>query len=264
MTTPNQPKAVPTDLELMAYFDGELDTERALEVERYLEASEPARQKLDGLHVLGTWVRAHYAELQPSGGELRASGFDAVDASLCEGFTEALMARLESESDGGGELGSASRGADDPSRAEVPSPPRAVTPTPAAEERRASPRRGPALLDSPPSAAPANDNTRLLWGLVAAAAAAAAGLFFWGKGVAGIDESQIARAIGAPGASGSLEPVAIAPSSTAAPAERDDDSTGMEIAAVDFGAATGAIYYVPKGDGLVGAATTTVVWLADE
>lgn len=258
MTTPIQPKGMPTDLELMAYFDGELDAERALEVERYLEASEPARQKLDGLHVLGTWVRAQHAEPRPSAGKQHEIGLDAMNASLGEGFTDALMARLEAESERAGELGSAPLGADGLSS------PRTVTPTPAADARRGSPQLEPARLDSQTSKAPANDNGRLLWGLVAAAAAAAAGLFFWGKGVAGLDDSQIARAIGAPGASVSSEPVAIAPSSTAAPVESDDDSTGMEIAAVDFGAATGAIYYVPKGDGLVGAATTTVVWLADE
>jgi anti-sigma factor RsiW len=228
MTTPIQSKAVPTDLELMAYFDGELDGERAVEVERYLEAAEPGRQKLDGLTVLSTWVRAHHTETLASGSEPSANGSEGSSASLGEGFTDAIMARLESEN------------ASTREAAELP------------------------RLRSTPAVAPANDNARLLWGLVAAAAVAAAGLFFWGKGVSGLDESQIARAIGAPVPSVSSAPVAAAPSGTAAVVESDDESTGMEIAAVDFGAATGAIYYVPKGDNLVGAATTTVVWLADE
>lgn len=237
MTSPHQPavepiEVAPTDLELMAYFDGELDGERALEVARYLEATESARQKLDGLSVLGSWVRAQHAE---PGHERLTGGPELAAASLGEGFTDALMARIEAESAGEGE-----RSAD---------PPRAQRP----------PR-----VEVPSASVPANDNGRLLWGLVAAAAAAAAGLFLWGKGLSGLDESQVARVIGAPALSTSSATVAASSSSAAAVAEADDDSTGVEIAAVDFGAATGAIYYVPKGDDLVGAATTTVVWLADE
>lgn len=240
MTSPSQPavastEVAPTDLELMAYFDGELEAERALEVERYLEATESARQKLDGLSVLGSWVRVHDAVSRSAHEPAELAGASLRGSGEGEGFTDALMARIEGQALGEGELRADQRAEQRPPRVGMPSAP-----------------------------SPANDNGRLLWGLVAAAAAAAAGLFLWGKGLAGLDESEVARAIGAPTPSASSAPAVAAPSSTAAVAERDDDSTGMEIAAVDFGAATGAIYYVPKGDNLVGAATTTVVWLADE
>jgi hypothetical protein len=42
-----------------------------------------------------------------------------------------------------------------------------------------------------------------------------------------------------------------------------DDEHGVEVAAVDFGARIGSIFYVPTGLAASNA-TTTVVWLNDE
>jgi hypothetical protein len=42
-----------------------------------------------------------------------------------------------------------------------------------------------------------------------------------------------------------------------------DDEHGVEVAAVDFGARMGSIFYVPTGSAASNA-TTTVVWLNDE
>ena len=59
-------------------------------------------------------------------------------------------------------------------------------------------------------------------------------------------------------------------SSSGAPAA-DEPRYGVEVASVDFGQRSGAIYYVPAGDSVAAgdpsvatAAVTTVVWLSDD
>jgi len=49
----------PSDLELMSYFDGELEPERLAVVERFLASNGAARRKLQGLAVGGAMVREH-------------------------------------------------------------------------------------------------------------------------------------------------------------------------------------------------------------
>jgi hypothetical protein len=47
------------------------------------------------------------------------------------------------------------------------------------------------------------------------------------------------------------------------PSPDADDEHGVEVAAVDFGARMGTIFYVPTG-AAASNATTTVVWLNDD
>lgn len=98
---------------------------------------------------------------------------------------------------------------------------------------------------------PANDNMRGLWMVAAVAAAAAAGLLLWSRGPAPTTGGV---------ASGRAPSTAItAPAPTP---EAADDEHGVEVAAVDFGALTGSVFYVPSGTATSG--TTTVVWLSDD
>ena len=96
-----------------------------------------------------------------------------------------------------------------------------------------------------------NSNPRAgLLAVAAVAVAAAAGLLFWGRTVPPAD-SPVAG----------LE--APAPLTVQAPLEPEGDVRhGVEVAAVDFGARTGAVFYVPTG--LSASSTTTVVWLSDD
>lgn len=101
---------------------------------------------------------------------------------------------------------------------------------------------------------PANDNTRGLWAVAAIAVAAAAGMLLWA---------------GAPPSTKGTTAVASAPPiGITATAQREDAPKGdaevehgVEVAAVDFGSLTGAVFYVPSAS--AASSTTTVVWLAD-
>jgi hypothetical protein len=122
---------------------------------------------------------------------------------------------------------------------------------------------------------PANDNTRRIFGLAAAAVAAAAALMIWGRmepGPGGERSPVIAAqtAQTAPNAEVPA-PSVEAPRSVDAqmaepPRPEGDMEMGVEVAAVDFGAGSGSIFYVPRDSAGLGAATamTTVVWLADD
>ena len=68
----------PTDLELMAFADGELDEPRRAEVEAFLASSADARGKLAGMGLVGELVRE------------RAASHD-VD------LTDAILGRVERE-----------------------------------------------------------------------------------------------------------------------------------------------------------------------
>lgn len=103
----------------------------------------------------------------------------------------------------------------------------------------------------------ANDNARGIWAVAAIAVAAAASLLLWGRGPT---ESGVA-----------IEPSAgvIAPkphvdttSNKPDAPKADESGHGVEVAAVDFGALTGALFYVPTG--AAASETTTVVWLSDD
>ncbi|APR85206.1 Hypothetical protein A7982_10555 [Minicystis rosea] len=103
---------------------------------------------------------------------------------------------------------------------------------------------------------PANDNMRGLWMAAAVAAAAAAGLLLWGR--------SATQGTGTVASSHAPVPAITAP--TASDDKHDgpkvdaDDDHGVEVAAVDFGAQTGTVFYVPSG---TSASMTTVVWLSD-
>lgn len=101
---------------------------------------------------------------------------------------------------------------------------------------------------------PARSNPR--GGLLAVAAlavAAAAGLLFWGRTVTPPVGGLVAGA-------GRDAPTVL---TVQAPLEPEGDvQHGVEVAAVDFGARTGTVFYVPTG--LAASSTTTVVWLSDD
>lgn len=112
-----------------------------------------------------------------------------------------------------------------------------------------------------PQAQPANDNSRRIFYLAAAAVAAAAAFMIWGKTDTGPTVTPRPVAVEtAPG------PALPSPASAArgddGPSPDGDLDTGVEVAAVDFGARQGSIFYVPSG--AAEAHTTTVVWLADD
>lgn len=91
----------------------------------------------------------------------------------------------------------------------------------------------------------ANDG-RHLFAIAAVAIAAAAALLLWSRGTTGPSVADNpSAAVTAPAASGEA-----------------DTGFGVEVAAVDFGALTGALFYVPTGT--TASETTTVVWISDD
>jgi hypothetical protein len=136
----------------------------------------------------------------------------------------------------------------------------------------ARPRQGGSVAPG----APANDNARLIFGLAFAAAAAAAAVFVWGRAGDPADELEARRSPPAESAAPPLADPRLAagasakrPGDPAAPGAGAEARYGVEVASVDFGQRSGAIYYVPAGadataEGAAAAAVTTVVWLADE
>lgn len=242
------PTAVPpTDMELMMLADGELEAERRAEVEAFLalssddDGAQAARGKLAGLRSVSALVAA-------DGVWPERAGVDVVDG---------VFARLDAEANA----------ADLPPNEMPTIRERAAVSRPTLDGAAASRRSGSA---APAAARPANDNGRLIFGMALAAAAAAAGLFFWGK--SGPSESEIhARTVATdvapsvdPTPDPRIEPVpsASAEAVRADPAD-EEPRYGVEVASVDFGQRSGAIYYVP-GDEAATAAVTTVVWLADD
>lgn len=106
---------------------------------------------------------------------------------------------------------------------------------------------------------PANDNARGIFALTAIAVAAAAAMMVWGR--MEVEPPRAASTAPAP-----LETVAAAPTPAVAPSARADSGEaelGVEVAAVDFGARMGTIFYVPQGSA-ASSPTTTVVWLSDD
>jgi hypothetical protein len=219
-------------MELMLYFDGELDGElngeldeaRAAEIEAYLERDSGYRNKLSGLRVTSGVVREKALAAAPS--------FDIVAAvmSKIEAGEDATPAK-EPKKDGAIDIRSARRPAREASK-------------------------------------PANDNTRSIFTLAAIAVAAAAGMMIWGR--MGADQLQSAKYsapevtdVAAPSEPAKPPPSEPAPESAPAPAPEIDMEHGVEVAAVDFGAHMGTIFYVPTG-AAVSSATTTVVWVDDE
>lgn len=213
-----------SDRELMRFYDGELDDERAEEVERWLDGEvdgdrhEAALDKLAGLDLAGELL------IEAVDGDARAD--DVVDA---------VMARLDAVDEGG---------ADEADEDEAP------------DEVELAPLKKAPLEKAAP---PANDNAARIYMLAAAAAAAAAGLFIWGNQGQEIEPPPHAYVPPATmTAEPTARPMAPAPETTAmAVAEEEDD--GVEIAAVDFGTHRGSVFYV----GNASAGRSAVVWIND-
>lgn len=138
----------------------------------------------------------------------------------------------------------------------------------AAEDASAkeAPPRAPIALASAPRALKAqargersaNDNARGIFALAVVAVAAAAGLMIWGRMDATPQHAPIAISTTSP-----QSPVPPASVTSATPAPEGDNEPGVEVAAVDFGARMGTIFYVPTKESASNV-TTTVVWLNDD
>ncbi|HLM75492.1 MAG TPA: anti-sigma factor [Polyangiaceae bacterium] len=216
----------PTDMELMLYIDGELDGElddaRRAEIEAHLEQSESGWRKMTALRIGSGMVREHALA--------SAKDFDIASS---------IMAKIDAVA------------VDPPAK----SP--AKKDSAGAEVIDIGARR-PTAVDRPKAA---NDNSRSIFTLAAVAVAAAAALMIWGK--MGADPGRSAdsapvTAQEAPVIPAPPEEKPPAPPAESASAESESEH-GVEVAAVDFGAHMGSIFYVPT-DAVAGA-TTTVVWV---
>lgn len=220
----------PTDMELMLYVDGELDEARRAEIEAHLAQSESGRRKVAALRIGSGMVREHSLA--------SAKDFDIASAVMAK--IDAIAVDLPAEN------------------------PPAKSP-PAKKESAGADVI--ALRDRRPAAADrskaANDNSRGIFTLAAIAVAAAAGLMIWGQMGASPGRSADSAPVTAQEAPAIPAPAEkpVAPPTEAASAESEEEH-GVEVAAVDFGAHMGTIFYVPT-DAVAGA-TTTVVWVDDE
>lgn len=214
----------PSDMELMLYVDGELDGAREAEVGTYLEHSEEARMKVAALRMASDIVREN-------------SEKSALDIDIAS----AVMAKIEA-----GDIGDKDEKDAGAGGAKV------------LELRGAKPEKS------------ANDNARSIFALAAIAVAAAAAMMIWGR----MDAEPLPSAkVNAPAAI-ATEQAAAEPEKSAAPAAEtasagdgnkngeNEPEHGVEVAAVDFGAHMGSVFYVPAGSAAGG--TTTVVWVEDD
>ena len=214
----------PSDLELMLYADGELEGERFTAVEAFLARDAGSRRKLSSLGLVAGLVREQAV----------------ASASPADGIADALMAQIAAEAGTNGVVHASSA----PLREVVAPTPVKLTPV------------------APRASKPANDNSRGIFALAAAAIAAAAALMIWGRSDV---RPEVATNL-SHGQTTEARPVVVAPPAPAKvvePAVEADDEHGVEVAAVDFGARMGSIFYVPTGSAASNA-TTTVVWLNDE
>ncbi len=243
----------PTDLELMMYFDGELPEPRRSEVRAFIESgrgSDQARNKLAGLGLVSEIMRSEAKGREPS--EERAS----------RAIAEGVMAAIARER-----------------AAEKRALPVEETPKPAPATTKVRTLEPPVK-----STAAANDNGKLIFGLAAAAAAAAAALFIWGRTPvteappsAAATQAEVQPGGDPDPREASAEPQretastaraeataapTAEPSNAAQQASNDEDAPrSVEVAAVNFGSRSGAIYYVSGDDK---PTSTTVVWVRDE
>jgi anti-sigma factor RsiW len=217
-------------MELMLYVDGELDEARRAEIEAHLAQSESGRRKVAALRIGSGMVREHSLA--------SAKDFDIASAVMAK--IDAIAVDLPAEN------------------LPAKSPP---------AKKESAGADVIALRDRRPAAADrskaANDNSRGIFTLAAIAVAAAAGLMIWGQMGAGPGRSADSAPVTAQEAPAIPAPAEkpVAPPTEAASAESEEEH-GVEVAAVDFGAHMGTIFYVPT-DAVAGA-TTTVVWVDDE
>lgn len=228
MTTPDSktdegPPAI-SDLELMRFLDGELDEPELAELEAMLATDDQASGKIAGLEQVGDFLRETVA---------------ADDRA--DGIADAIMAQIEDEAEAAEDEGG-----------DVVELPRAAMLDAVSEEQ---------LGEGPP----ANDNSRLIYAVFGVAAAVAAGLFVWGSAGPSLDPVAMGnRPAVTTEAAAAPEPApgeaAGLPPNGAAVAE-DEDEPVVEIAAVDFGAQSGSVFYVSAGKNAAGS--TAVVWVTD-
>jgi hypothetical protein len=217
----------PSDLDLMLYADGELEAERVAEVEAWLAADAAARDKLAGLCTVSRVVRE-----------------GALDAAAgADDLADRIMAAIAPPA---------------PLAPPAPQPPVTMGETPKPPARPA-----PAPIPCAPSPA-ANDNGRRVLFVVAALVATAAAALLWVRPPGGVMAGR-GRPVTMEGAE---RPRAqpLPPAHSAGPAGTHgveaDVEHGVEVAAIDFGSTTGAVFYVPNGTS--SSDTTTLVWLSDE
>jgi hypothetical protein len=212
----------------MRFYDGELEPARAELVAARLGTDGALRAKLAGMRIVGAFVREASAR-----------------APRTEGIADAVMSALEAPA------------------------------TPAEASEREAPRTPQGAVASLGTQRAANDNARLIFGLVAMAATVALGLFFWGRAEPAGDLAASAPREGAaetaaPGPARRTAPSAVAaaalmaepaPASEPAPSEEEPPRAGVEIAAVDFGAQQGSVFFVAAEQG---AAATAVIWVNEQ
>ncbi|MCC6553889.1 MAG: hypothetical protein IT372_12840 [Polyangiaceae bacterium] len=222
----------PTDLELMLYVDGELDELRHREVEAHVLRDARCRAKIAGLDVTGAAVRDR-----------------ALSSPLADGIAGAVMDRIAR-----GDVGGAAAS------------PHARTANGAAKPISAADLAGRAARPSGQGAGrfekkPANDNARGIFVLAAIAAAAAAAMMIWGRMEA--EPPRVASSPQAPPIESVAEPAPAPPEPVVSAGGEGEAKPGVEVAAVDFGARMGTIFYVPTGS-TASSPTTTVVWLSEK
>jgi hypothetical protein len=226
----------PTDLELMLYADGELEEGRCREVEAYVTRDARCRAKVAGLEVVGAVFRE------------RAGGTSAADD-----IADAVMARIQVEARSGMSAGARAtvNGTDGSGEA------RAVGST---ELSSLAGGAAPKAASTSFEHRPANDNARRIFTLAALAVAAAAAMMIWGRTEG--EPPPIASTV-RPSAVTVEVPLQPEPAPTVLAEPASAAHPGVEVAAVDFGARMGTIFYIPSGSA-ASSETTTVVWLSDE
>lgn len=261
-THPSSSKAgseAPSDIELMQYFDSELEEPRRSVVAAFVGADARANNKLAAMSITSAIVRNEAESLFPHRGQGPALALRSHPPSHpADSIADLVMAKIAASA-----------------------PPQVAPVHPA--QAVAFPTMGAALgqaelLPNTPGAtmgaalAPrqarsaANDNGRRILGAIAAlAVAAAAGLAIWSR--FGTDPAAPTRNMPiashtSPSTLPSLRSTEPELDAAAVTAEADTEH-GVEVAAVNFGAHTGSIFFVPSGS-IEAKRTTTVVWLADD
>lgn len=251
----------PTDLELMMFYDGELEEPRRREVEAFLAVSSEdalaAEGKLLGLAGVGRVLRE-----------------DIVTAPRFQvDLTAAIMAGVERERAKDQEKSESSessvKGAAKTS--ELGKPKSEKSGDPKVVPLKTGTKSGGAVDAGAANDKSANDNGRFILGLAGVAAAAAAALFFWGRApeAGPVAQTSAATTVEAPTTNTPKPAVTVA--EKAAPLKNpvaavleEERPPPVEVASVDFGKRTGAIYYMAGDTKETQGETTTVVWVADE
>lgn len=233
----------PSDMELMLYFDGELEEPRKSEVAAFINADLRSQNKLAGLRITSALVEAQAQEIAAGPRKGRSPADDIADIVLAKIQAEGPIARTTA------------------------SPPEAkIIPFPVRSTSKSS--GSPTPTKVPARSRPANDYARRIIGVAALAVAAAAALAIWGKQAAGPGApsgGQVAQTSpsSAPSPAASPAPTTAQPQVEVAAVPEGEEEHGVEVASVNFGAHMGSIFYVPSGS-IEANRTTTVVWLADD